>query len=141
MNPKHCVSLELAKELKAQGFPQNTEFYWFHSNISTFQLFSKKEVEAVVTKNKIDSDDYQAFAAPLCSELGEWIAKSANEWAQGWNSSDCSFFFTFGPKGSGNMLEGVGENFWSFESNEVNARAKMLLFLAKEGLLDPKTLQ
>lgn len=115
MNPKYVVSLELAKRLKELGFSQETDFYW-----TEFW----QEGPRLVHCSFAPPNQSGNVAAPHVGELGEWIPQfyASHKEEQGWRS--------FG-----------GEKIHSeVDENEANARAKMLIYLAEQKFIDPKSL-
>ena len=62
MIEKHVPSLELCKELKRLGFPQDTEFYWDDlGHRFTIEYAPKSNTKRFIC------------AAPLVSEMAEWV--------------------------------------------------------------------
>lgn len=138
--------MHLATKMNELNFPQATDYYWFHSNISTFQLFSKKEVEQIIIKHKFDPDDYQIIAAPHIGELLEWLPESV---IINHKDGGASFFHLNIKKIESNKtkkLEVNYHNLGSFnnvgfsETDNVEACATMLIGLVVNKLFDPKSL-
>jgi hypothetical protein len=124
------VSLELAKKLKELGVEQDSLFYWYLSENANYDI----------TENKYKNDYSFTWSAFTASELGEIIGNSFNEWAQGWNDSYCQYYFQWGPRGAGSMIEGIGKSGFidcddEEELTEVNARAKILIHLIENKLI------
>jgi len=67
------TSLEVSKRMKELGFKQESHFYWFHSIKSSFQIFTKKEVEKIVEREKFIPNDFQTFSAYLSDEIAEML--------------------------------------------------------------------
>lgn len=120
----HVVSLELAKELKENGYPQDDSlFYWWFNGKEWFVAIktdSWSQLHNMPSPLKLDRmlPKGTAFPAPSNTELLKKLPvftrgeKTGNDWYQ------CSH----------------GQIHFSNE-NEANARAKMWLYLKKEGLL------
>jgi len=62
MNPKHCVSLEIAKQLKEAGYNQRGECWWFISPMSD---------PIIVSANPLLGHSEEAYVAPLATEILE----------------------------------------------------------------------
>lgn len=65
----HVVSLELAKKLKAAGYPQSSEFWWRELKMTDSKetrLFLASELGGQTIK---DAD----FAAPLATEIARYL--------------------------------------------------------------------
>jgi len=103
---KQCVSLELAKRLKELGVSQVSIFYW--DKTGTWVNFSPS----------VGNGEYSAFTvAELGNILKEYNGKMIPFTEQGWcflnkkNVLECAY-------------------------TEADARAKMLIYLVENGLLD-----
>lgn len=121
----HVVSLELAKQLKGAGYPQEACFYWIEA-YENYKI-TAEAYEGWVVRSKYNAFDKipedKKFAAPLASEIGEQLPAMiegydfvSKKYRSGW---------------------GVGYR-WVDESedkNEANARAMVWLDLKKNGLL------
>lgn len=71
----HVVSLDLARKLKEMGYPQNSSFWWSkdnhdHVGWDVYYIYESLGSQEWFTLNKT-----QDIAAPLASELGEWLPK------------------------------------------------------------------
>lgn len=140
------TSLELSKELKTVGVPQDSLFYWrlsYHTSehleegvvVSREGVFGEYKLEyyprpRYTTANvkwneadlsKLDETEISAFT---CSELGEMLPKGyfTHRIFENWDSG---YIHTL------ENWQGKSEEC----STEANARAKMILYLVKEGLL------
>ena len=119
MLQNHTTSLELSKQLKVAGCPQESEFYWADDFINPF-VFPATEKEK--WQNSIsDTGYFRIYSAYLSSEIGEmWKKKNIDE-----------------------PLPHIGQDGWYWykgeqlkkEKTEADCRAKMLLFLIKEGIV------
>ncbi|MHA1400130.1 MAG: hypothetical protein ACTSQE_07260 [Candidatus Heimdallarchaeaceae archaeon] len=124
---KQVVSLELAKELKEAGYPQESLFYHvaFASGKDNLIVQDPRCME------NFDHEEFEIYSAPTVAELGEAlpedievqedgyflrIDKYMNEWTVGFS-------------------RGANLYFPHKDKSEANARALMLLYLAKEGII------
>ena len=109
---KYCVSLELAKEMKKLGFEQVSEFYWF---------YSEQEEKYKLVKKGYICDWKESYSAYTVGELGDMLPKWAYSYKKNkrWicEESDCQ------------QLE------LTLSNTEADARAKMLIYLKKEGII------
>lgn len=111
MNKNHFVSFELAKQLKENGYPQNTEFYWWEDKNDEYTTRSE-----LCFGKPIYLNDINVYAAPLSSELGEELRKYLlrNIW-------------------SSEIKEAIDN--CGLMIDECDNRAKMWLYLRKNGLI------
>lgn len=120
----HVVSLELAKALKTARYPQESLFYWKIDQLST--------KPPIVRLGELGSEapSTECIAAPLVSEIGELLPKTVlvgntlltltiEHWSDHWGIR------------YGNEIAVSGEA----NESEADARARMWLFLHKEGSL------
>lgn len=133
---KYCVSLELAEQMKKLGFPQDTEFYWItFDNTSCVDtktggykterfttLINKEEVQDY-TEERPYLKNFELVSAPNVGELGEWLPN----FKSGKNASTINDNDKWVCKKL--SLE-------KFAFTEANARAKMLIYLVENKLLD-----
>ena len=121
---KYCVSLELARQLKELGFPQETEFYWIKAGGVYDLEYGKKDSIFGLTIE-------DCIATPHIGELGTWFpAYYVSYMGLGRQMWYCKFIEHDTMKGDP----------WACDDSEANARAKMLIYLATHSLLNPKTL-
>ena len=112
---EHCVSLELAKELKVVGWNKETEFWWeLNSLTKQFDLQNKDKEDNYGFLNGIK------YPAPLATEILEELPQGISI-RKGWGFRNDYIIF---------------DN----EANEIcndkslpNALAKYLLYLIKSG--------
>lgn len=132
---KHVVSLELAKQLKEAGYPQDGIFWWCG--------YYDTEDDEVIWNVKFSHGKPTApryvYPAPLASELGEELPayieqpqsniafrlntlKRPDHWFVGYTNPEWCY---------------LGKNKDGFVNAETesDARAKMWLYLKSEGLL------
>jgi len=122
------VSLELAKELKENGYPQEGVWWWQIYNDNSWHL---KLGQCATAAEAVLNIRNQWCTAPTVAELGERLpfgivsGKTRERYA-------CSLHFgTPFPCGLNNR------DLWTITrtNTEANARAKMWLYLKKNGLL------
>jgi hypothetical protein len=64
---KHCVSLELAKQMKEAGFNKETEFWWVHNKIrDTWEI--KYGLSECIKEHQ---ESWEHYPAPLATEILE----------------------------------------------------------------------
>ena len=133
MDIKHCVSLELAKELKEAGWKKETEFYHDWKN------------DRIISKIKdIDIGWYKdCYSAPLATEILEELPKFIDE-DEEYNLHiekvvNNDFIIRYE---DGNAMTYSGRNgeedYYSCGKSLSDALAKMWLYLKKENLLTQK---
>ena len=128
----HVVSLELAKQLKEVGYPQESLFYWKNYR------GVREDAWELSQKNDPGLLSFSQYAAPLASELGEELPDqierhggfydliivklASGMWGVGYE-------LTMPDAGDNKQLIKLGTHSLS------NALAKMWLYLKSEGLL------
>lgn len=139
-----CVSLELAKRLKSLNVRQESEFYWVE-----FKSFPVKPWQ-IATKDEVESFNHPelAISAFLSSEIGEmlptyiewgvsdgvrtklllpFVVKKMQLWAVSYQDlSAKSEFKIYGHE--------------EYAETECDARAKMLIYLIENNLIEVKSL-
>lgn len=119
---QQVVSLELAKKMKELGFPQESLFKW-HSKINDDG--KNVHTELVYFPTEQMKQDYSAYTV---AELGE-ILKEIDHPVPYWCSQQLvKSWCMFKNK----------EAYDIQEANEANARAKCLIYLAENNLINPK---
>lgn len=119
---KHVCSFRLAKILHPLiGFRQSL-FYWIHD------VESDEQPCVIISPAYVDGIEEQ-YSAYTSGELGSLIGNLINEWAQGWIDSSSQWIFSWGNRGAGSMIEGIGQHAFSDLWNEANARAELLIHL------------
>ena len=120
---KHCVSLEIAKELKEAGWNKKTEFSYcdtadkrFNENAERYWLYPKETVSARKYNSK--GKDIQ-YPAPLATEILEELPKFMTITKLDDNNYSVLF---------------LGTDIQFMDINLCNALAKMWLYLKKENL-------
>lgn len=121
-----CVSLELAKQLKEAGVPQKSLFYWHERRASNDGSDWKDGVWLNESNGILSDDDYEfVFSAFTVAELGELLTGHRIAYGRtisvGWG---CWF----------------GDDEAFYDEHEANCRAKMLLYLVQNNLINPSTL-
>ena len=126
---KQVVSLELAKELKENGYPQKEGLWWWNQN--TFYNDEEKPLEYYLSR---ENKGFNSIVAPTVAELGERLPNSV---ARGINfrlefgKNPDNYSICYVPCGLG----GYSSLKYLTDISEANARAKMWLYLKKENLL------
>ena len=128
---KEVPSLELCKELKELGFPQDTGWYWVKTRIGWIlgYLLEPQErypndynfffpiVEEICFINK----NTPLYKAPTCRELGKWLPDfTASFKEETWWECHTNIW-----------LEKDKKHYIEVADTEPNARAKMLIWLIK----------
>ena len=123
MNPKHCVSLGIARQLKEAGWKQPAEFLWFDSK------FKDKPNEVFLSNSNLrcrnDFVDWVAYYAPIATELLE-------ELPEGLIINKCQDIYRIGQ-----LLPGFVHH--DEDKFLPNALARIWLYLKEKGLLCPKS--
>jgi len=119
---QQVVSLELAKELKELGYPQESLFYWSVPLIEKAVTKEQEELKKCKTELYYRGNDwgeyFESVSAPTVAELGEVLKGKYPMCIKG---------------------ETIVAGKWridSFEADtEADARAKMLIYLLKNKLI------
>lgn len=142
----HVVSLRLAKEMKELGFPQDTLFIYYNVSAVSAEESSKFNLVPQETDLELEPID-EIVAAPLASELGEWlptwIKNPHRQMIRMWTMLSMERVKTFAVMYQDDFNsppQDYNESPVIWGDSEANARAKMLIWLAENGHLDPKTL-
>lgn len=124
------TSLEVSQKMKALGFKQESAFFWrnqhrdwdknhwLHYPVYAFN----EDTEIFAT-----ADDINGVSAYLSSELGEMLPAGTST-RKGWGMD------------SGYVMFDNEANKICSADTEADARAKMLIYLAENGLIDPKNI-
>jgi hypothetical protein len=128
------VSLELAKKLKEAGYKQKGLWWWYeHKQRGKDDDFS----ECLVLDNEPDytmhpREDWNKYVAPTVAELGERLPEAVEI-----NNYICSLMINPCKGGWAVYYSSYnGKEGYSITADtEADARAKMWLYLKKEGLL------
>jgi len=125
---KHCVSLEIAKELKEARWTKETEFWWllggYEGDSGNKYWVVNKKYLAVMTKKQVKLNEglgYKCYPAPLATEILEELPDLRI-------SKGDNTYLVIDDEGS--SLE--------VDKSLPNALAKMWLYLKKKGLLGGK---
>ena len=134
-----CVSLELAKELKEAGYPQRALHWW--GGIGNMDIWCDHVKEEMPPQEK----RFTWYAAPTASELGEKLPESIKK--------DGENYLIFQTLVNGYVKLGywsikepnvfgevIGSQSIQRDKSEADARTTMLLYLAKEKLINLKRL-
>ena len=130
-----CVSLEPSQELKKEGYPQESLFYWTNYAVIDHELVKIKPSVIFlhgiknIAKSRANGEepsDYFVYSAPTASELGEALKKGVikEKWHVARESREQIY----------QLLKRLDRS-WRNDS-ELEDRAKLWLYLKKEGLLD-----
>lgn len=143
MTPEElCVSLELAKDLKQNGYPQESLHYWKNYMLTAYEWQKQNSFWLSDSTYDIDEEAYdnyyrkrkpdmEIYTAPTSTEIGEKLPNEVviqrktvilpdgteieNQW--------CAIYV-------------AGENTtFEYDENETNARAKLWIWLKKNNLL------
>lgn len=145
-----CTNKDLSQQLKAAGMPQDSVFYWvkFRHSQHGWRLINCDTRDTLFPK-------YESFSAFTASELGEALLSfpfpaqfETKFYETGFVYATLSFSRGSGYKYPKTRLA-VFEKLKKIElkllkesntRSEVNARAKLLLYLDKKGLINLKDL-
>lgn len=128
-----CCSLDFAHKLKALGVKQESLFCWCHCNDDSYEL------EYDIYDYKLQSEYISAFTAselgellPFCLKIDEkeYFLRSMFGFTHHEKNTTISYNFTVGDT----SIEVIGFDFCA--STEANARAKMLIHLIENKLID-----
>ena len=125
---KQVVSLDLAKQLKEAGYKQDTSMWiwtWDNEDDTGYVLFCVNQFKSV--HDEFMECEYEYWDAPTVAELGEALpeyTKSFKDIIYALNNPlwSCS-------------SKKQGKYYFSQADTEADVRAKMWLYLKKEGLL------
>jgi hypothetical protein len=126
---KHVTSLDLSKKMKELGFPQESFFEYRLFDIGGEMVWSKPiltgSIRIQMGAAKVGFGEVSAY---LASELGEWLHSIKIDLWQYHN--DGKFLLKTMTHDAPDMNE----------ATECDCRAKMLIWLAENNYLDPKSL-
>ena len=129
------VSLELAKELKEAGYPQESLFYWINDSIDSEYFIggnfqnNEDEEEPYIDFDWLKEEKRDFYSAPTVAELGEALPKRVGEGRLviEWNDIESVKSWLVRYYG--------GSGGYGCQKKLADAMAKMWLYLKKEGLL------
>ena len=125
---KQVCSLELAKKLKNLGVKQNSLWYWAEStSLSIKTMLAKSSRLVRKTKSEILGDTY--YSAFTCAELGEMLQDYSGNVEYNGKFKKWKIIYLE----SSYTTEIVG--------SEADARAKLLIYLLENKLLDKPKLK
>ncbi len=128
------TSLKLSKKLKSLNVKQESLFYWVNciagiEGIRKWRLEQPKDVEDFDT-----ASENKVFSAFTCSELGEMLPlKVEGERLQLWREKDRESWdvaYNTCPTSNGK------QEIWEQAKTEASARAKMLIYLLENNLIN-----
>jgi len=133
----HVVSLELSKKLKELGVKQESEFSWVVGESKLPFLDDTDTAKMII---ELDKDNQEVrpklYSAFLSSELGEMLPKGCTTYKPFNSTKDYLCWYRVG--GQLKYKPHQGEDL-RFEANtEANAKAKCLIYLIENGLLEAK---
>jgi hypothetical protein len=135
-------SLELSKRLKELGVKQESVFYWADGSVVI-----SIDMDLLLTNNKVrsfsainndypDEDIYNLYSAFTVAELGEMLPPYVK-------LNQCEFYYTQIPSQHLDkwiIFYRAAFNSWTGQDqedeNEANARAKMLIYLLENKLME-----
>lgn len=121
-----CVSLELSKKLKELGYPQESLFYWHYSYNPT----AKKVNEPYVLFNPYEKGDEINISAPTVAELGRYMPTTY--------LGDLVSLIPNKTVGGYWRVDLDDEGMLCSETTEADARAKLLIYLLENNLIEIK---
>ncbi len=118
---KQVCSRELAEKLKELGFPQNSLFYWSYGPEDDIDLTYGLKKENIYLIN---------ISAYTVAELGEMLKEIMSNISEFWQSN-------------GKLCIGyeIVNPVYLYADTEADARAKMLIYLAENNLINPKEIK
>lgn len=141
---QQVVSREYAEKMRDLGFPQNS-YFWWKAIGSGIKEKDYRISDSWSKDNKHYGDDVDQFSAYTVAELGEMLLKMTYaysyprkypEWENGHKTYQDEVKWYAKCKEielSQNSLEKLTES-----DTEADARAKMLIYLAENKLINPK---
>lgn len=130
MIEKHVVSLELSKKLKELGFPQESLYWWVSTDGENWSV--SNEMWRAVGSFPPEQESYPFYcSAYLASELGELLPEYTDTWKLGNLDKERAGQYCCSYKNID-----ICEEF--IEAKEVDARARMLIWLVENGHLKVK---
>jgi len=124
---KHCVSLEIAKQLKESGWKKETEFWYcegsnYHENTKSWtayiDIFSRKEL----SKNYVDFK--VLYPAPLATEILEELPREVS--IKQYPENDSVRYQV------GHNVDKMALQTFSYSNNLCDALGEIWLYLRKE---------
>jgi hypothetical protein len=146
---KHCVSLEIAKQLKEAGWQKETEFWWIPVYYYDFDIENRNRKDFEIVPNSFQySDDvegrgrseidkskkspYNKWQQRLPAPIATEILEEFNSWQEKgiYIFNDCdTYFVQFREVGFGKLIKDCNNQYLP------NALALMWLYLKKEKLI------
>ena len=126
---QQVASLELCKRLRELGVPQNGLFYYqnnpFDDGVEFIDLMIREESESncnVIMNSECENDDHPTYSAFTVCELGELLP--------------VTMVFEKHRNGEWKMFDNLNFGFYSTDIKEADARAKMLVYLLENNLME-----
>lgn len=123
---QQVVSLELAKELKELGYPQESLFYWKYSN-GTLEKHSGIKIDTELRYGK----------QPIFENLGTWYTCSTPTVAELGKLIGAGLNTRINMSGEIVVFHTLYESVFTAET-EADARAKALIYLLKNKIIELK---
>lgn len=139
------VSLELAKTLKEQGFPQEKEeFYFYENNVlgKDKGLRHRSQIPVIRKDNRlVDSGVIKFFAAPSADEMLETLPLVLDNHCylkifRQTHGKDTVNYWHIAYNEDRHTCGKPSQMAWQFEESLADVAAKMWLLLKKDGLLE-----
>lgn len=134
---KHVTSLELSKKLKELGVPQNAYWCWYTNDGSSTLMHNPEGYRSMEDKT---------FDAFLSSELGEklpnWVFTVKDESNNFYCYASAETYAEY-HRANEDTSPAWGDDdvIGDIADTEANARAKMLIYLIEQKLLDVNSLK
>ena len=133
MNPKHCVSLGIARQLKEAGWEERVEFY-YEENAFQLALIPKSNAryweKDYVYPGQLNNK-WNAYPAPIATELLEELPREVS--IKQYPENDSVRYQV------GHNADKIGLQTFKYNNNLCDALAEMWLYLKEKGLLCPKS--
>lgn len=120
-----CVDLEIARELKENGFPQNNDYYWYKNN------------DWFISRPNYDDafeDKMRYYSAPTSDEILKELPNTI-EWIGEYTIIDYDLVIEKTKNGYEVSYSESNSLHIEFSEKSSNALAKMWLYLKKEGYI------
>ena len=115
---KHCVSLEIAKQLKEAGWEKETEFWWCDFGVDGFKLLPRR------MKPQPSMDRICSMEAPLATEILEELPREVS--IKQYPENDSVRYQV------GHNVDKMALQTFRYSNNLCDALGEMWLYLRKE---------
>lgn len=127
------VGLELSVRLKKLNVKQQSYFYWLNYGLPECKLFhaesdtcNQHNAPSDITWLEINKKNDKAWSAFTVAELGEMMDSNFASGKDFYGKYFCRYVHEYGK-----------DDIISFDDNEANCRAKMLIHLIEQGIHKP----